>query len=876
MESASTASKSPVAAGWRARRVAFADVAALQEALGCPEPLAWTLVRRGLGDPETAREFMASDGPLDPPEQMQGVTEAAERLVRAIVRGESIAIHGDYDCDGVCSTAILTLALRSAGAKVRTFLPSRFTDGYGVRVETVEMLAGEGVKLLVCVDCGTTAVDALERAVELGLDTVVCDHHLAAGARPPGILANPALGRPADDLPAAAGVVLTVVRALVPMLGENTLGPDPLEAIDLAALATVADAVPLIGQNRRLVARGLEAMRRNPRPGIKALCRAAGADHRALTARDLGYLLAPCINAAGRLRSAGEALDLVLATDEESARPLAEELWKLNTERRDVERRITDEAIAQIEASPPEIRDADAILAVGDDWHEGVVGIVASRLVERFERPAIVLSRMGDLTKGSGRSVVGVDLHDLVAGASETLTRWGGHAGAIGLQLATSDLGRFREQLAEAAEGHGAAITKARVRPVDVVVGARDLRLEVAEAINELAPFGRGNPSVRMLLPASVAEHPKRVGEGRHLALRLRSGGAHTRAIAFSQGRKADSLAEPGRHDALISLDIERFQGLVGPKVVVERMDRIGPGTPGRSGAPCAQPCDIACPARISDTTFAEMIDQPMPAVAPTPMSDPLGVRDHRGEGSGMSHIAALCGADAGVVVVVADTARRRAALEEILEPQRLGVEVGILGGGRCDRGALTERLAMAPGRTSLTMIDYDALPDVALPADTHLVLLDPPADPEQAGWALVHGAGRWMHLCWAPDEVEFARQVAEERWDVRASAAAVWRALRGGPPCALGVLAHTLLAAEPALRRPDAVARAVRALEEAGLVTRDADTLTAVSSPPTVDLLATAMAQACAQRAERAMTFLDRAATLDLRASHAEVVEAG
>lgn len=864
-------------AGWRTRRVAFAEVAALQEALGCPEPLAWTLVRRGLSDPAAAREFMASDGPLDDPADMAGVVEAAQRLHRAIVRGDSIAIHGDYDCDGVCSTAILTLALRAAGAKVRTFLPSRFTDGYGVRVETVEMLAGEGTRLLVCVDCGTTAVDALERAAELGLDTVVCDHHLAAGARPPGILANPALGRPADDLPAAAGVVLTVVRALIPLLGTDTLAPDPLEAIDLAALATVADAVPLIGQNRRLVARGLEAMRRNPRPGIRALCRAAGVDHRAVTARDLGYLIAPCINAAGRLRHAHEALDLVLADDEEAARPLAEELWKLNTERRDVERRITDEAIAQIEASPPEIRDASAILAVGDDWHEGVVGIVASRLVERFERPAIVLSRLGELTKGSGRSVVGVDLHDLVAGASETLTRWGGHAGAIGLQLATEDLGRFREQLTAAAEGHSGAIDTARVRPVDVVVGARDLRLEVAEAINGLAPFGRGNPSVRMLLPASATENVSRVGQGRHLSLRLRCGGAHTRAIGFSQGRRADSLAEPGRHDALISLDIERFQGLVGPKVVVERLDRIHPASPGRPGAPCAQPCDIACPARMSASGLFDLLDQPMPPVAPTPASAPIGVRDHRGEGSGMSRIAALCAADAGVVVVVADAARRRGALQEILEPHRLGVEVGVLGGGRCDRVALGERLATARERSCLVMLDYDALPEVELPADTHLVLLDPPADSDQAGWALAHAAGRWLHLCWAPSEVEFAGQVADERWDLRAAAAAVWRVLRDGGTHSLdAALASQLLAAEPALRRPDVVARAIVALEQAGLVVREDGALRPVADPVPTDLSATTMGQACAERHEHSTRFLERAATLDVTMSAAEVIETG
>ena len=252
---------------WTASRVPYAQVLALQEALEIPEALAWTLVRRGLGDPEAAREFIDADGPLDPPEQIDGIAEIADRLVLALTRGEKIAIHGDYDCDGVCSTAVLARPLRAAGGDVRTFLPSRFTDGYGVRVETVEMLADEGVTVLVCVDCGTSAVEALERAVELGIDPLVCDHHLAGGVRAPGLLANPALGHAPEDAPAAVGVVFALVRALADRIGTQLVGPDPEREIDLVALATVADAVPLVGQNRRLVIRGLAMMRRETRPG---------------------------------------------------------------------------------------------------------------------------------------------------------------------------------------------------------------------------------------------------------------------------------------------------------------------------------------------------------------------------------------------------------------------------------------------------------------------------------------------------------------------------------------------------------------------------------------------------------------------------------
>ena len=305
---------------WTAAHVAYGDVARVREALDCPEALAWTLVRRGLSDPETAREFLAADGALDPPGDLAGVTDAAQRLVRAIERGETITVHGDYDCDGISSTAMLTRSLRARGGEVTTFLPSRFTDGYGVSGENVEKLAEAGTRLLVCVDCGTTAVDALTLAHERGMDTIVLDHHLAAGRRPPGILANPALGRGHDALPSAAGVVLKVTRALAELDGDGRLGVDPLAELDLAALATVADAVPLRGENRRLVAQGITAIKEHPRVGIRALLDAAGADHRSTDARTLGFTIGPAINAAGRLDHPSRALEL-FARDRPRRRP---------------------------------------------------------------------------------------------------------------------------------------------------------------------------------------------------------------------------------------------------------------------------------------------------------------------------------------------------------------------------------------------------------------------------------------------------------------------------------------------------------------------------------------------------------------------------
>jgi single-stranded-DNA-specific exonuclease len=850
---------------WRAPRVAFSEVAALQDALEVPEPVAWTLVRRGLGDPAAAREFLSSAGPLAPAESLPGIAEAADRLARAVRGREPIAVHGDYDCDGICSTAVLVRALRGRGGLVRPFLPSRFTEGYGVAPESVDLLAREGARVLVCVDCGTSAVEALTRAAEAGMEPIVLDHHLAGGRRPPGILANPALGRPAEDLPAAAGVVHMLVRALAERTDGDALAPDPEEGIDLVALATVADAVPLVGDNRRLVARGLRAMRERPRPAIAALCAAAGLEPRTLGARALGFTLAPCINAAGRLSHPDRALELLLAADGEAADPIAGELWRLNKERREVERAIVDEAVAQVEAEPDEIRGAKIILAAGDGWHEGVVGIVASRLAERFERPAIVLSRQGDRAKGSGRSLPGVDLHAIVAAADEALTRWGGHPGAVGLELPASSIARFRDDLIRAAEGSGAAIARARVRRVDAVVGGRDLGLAAAEAMEALAPFGRGNPPVRLVVPGVELASPVRVGEGRHLQVRLRSDGVHARGIGFRMGERAAGLDLDERHDAVVALEIERWQGLVSPRVSLEAIETLSPRPP--LAGQCAQACDVRCPDRLGAADLRTLIEAPdEPAAAAPPAGPPLGVRDRRGEGAALSTLAALAGADRGVVAVVADVPRRREALVAALEPGRLGAEVAVLGGARCDPGAMAARMALARGVPALAMLDYGRLAEVDLPEGMHLALVDPPATPEQAAWAVHRAQGRWLHMVWGDAEIAEALRVAEAEWELRPAVTAIWLGLRDGAPRAFGSeLEGVLLGDGPVARHPRVAARALGVLAELGLVEVGEQGVRAAPGPDRRELEASERYRAARRRLDEARAFLSIAPTLDL-----------
>jgi len=861
---------------WTARRVPYAKVRTLRDGLAIPEALAWTLVRRGLDTPESARAFIDADGPLDPPDALAGIAEIADRLALALRRGERMAIHGDYDCDGVCSTAVLARPLRAAGADVRTYLPSRFDDGYGVRVETVEQLADEGIAVLVCVDCGTSAIDALTRAVELGIEPIVLDHHLAGGVRPPGLIANPALGQLPEDAPAAAGVVFAVVRALADRLGARLVMPDPDRELDLVALATVADAVPLVGQNRRLVIRGLAEMRKAPRAGIRAMCEVAGIDPRALDARALGYTLAPVINAAGRLRHPEDALTLLLEDDPVRARTVADALWSLNAERREVEQAITAEAIAQIEASPPEIRDANAILAIGDGWHEGVVGIVASRLVEYFDRPALVLTRDDETAKGSGRSLPGLDLHDLLGRASGRLSRWGGHAGAVGLQLPANQVAAFRDEFLAAAGALGPVLERARVRPIDAVVGARELTLETAEAFEALAPYGRGNPQPRLLMPACTAEGAGPMGKGgRHLNVRLSCGGAHLRAVGFGHGHRVGDLADGERVDVHVSLGIERYQGLVGPRVSIDRLEPVRP--PATPAITCAPACDLACQTRVTLADVRRAITAPcQEPIAPRPPGPPRAIADERRNGTALVRIAALAGADAGVVVVAADVPRRRGMLEDVLHPERIGVELAVIGGRRCARDPLHARMAQSTRRACIAVVDYAALAEIALPEEAHLVVLDPPQDAGQAAWLQVHAADRDVHLTWTDHEVAFARLIALERWDLRPLAQRIWRELSARPAWRWDAECETvLLGGDGGIRNPDAVADTLAAFVELALVACGPDGLVLLTPSERRPLEQAARAAAAASRLAAADEYLDRALTLDLFAAEGNALAA-
>src|SRR5256714_1972383 len=412
---------------WTIRPCPHRQASALSKELGLSEITASVLVRRGYGDPEVARAFLAGEQPLHDPFLLGDMAVAVDRIRAAIAAGQRICVHGDYDVDGICATVLAVLVLRELGADVEWHLPSRFDEGYGVSGQTLERLAEEGCGLVLTVDCGITAVEEVRRARDLGLDVIVPDPH-----------------RPAEELPDCPIVATRPSTYPFPelcgtgvayKLGQALLGPeaDALRRhLDLVGVATIADVVPLVGENRSLAIAGLRALARTQKPGRQALMKVARVDPAAVDAGAVGFRLAPRINAAGRLGHPGAALELLLTEDREEARRLADRLEELNRDRQAVEERILRAAVAQVEEWPEAKRRRRAYVLWGQDWHEGVIGIVASRLVERYHRPVVLIAGTDGLWKGSGRSIPAFDLHGALGECSDFLERFGGPPAAAG------------------------------------------------------------------------------------------------------------------------------------------------------------------------------------------------------------------------------------------------------------------------------------------------------------------------------------------------------------------------------------------------------------------------------------------------------------
>jgi single-stranded-DNA-specific exonuclease len=538
----------------------------LADALRLHPLAARVLAGRGLAEPEAAQRFLASSlQDLPDPFTMKGMDAAVARIVRALEAGEKIACYGDYDVDGVTSTALLAGFLRAAGADLVTYTPHRLVEGYGLNGDAVRKLAAQGVRLLVTLDCGITSVDEVRAAAALGVDTVVVDHHTVPVELPAASAIlnphQPGCGYASKEL-AAVGVTFALVMALRRRLRElgrfgagGRAEPNLKDALDLVALGTVADVVPLVGANRILVRWGLEVLAASRRPGVRALKRVAGIpDGTPVSAGQVGFRLGPRINAAGRLDDAGRGVRLLLSDDAAAAQALADELDRENQARQEIERRILGEAMedarARVEAG------VRGLVLARDGWHAGVVGIVASRIVERFHRPAVLIALEDDAGKGSGRSVERFHLYDALAACAGHLARFGGHKHAAGVTVERARLEPFRA----AFEAHAAD----RLTPEDLVprtridgwVEERDVTERAAEDLAKLGPFGAGHPEPVFALRGK-ADRPRTVGAGgAHLKLGL---GRGLDAIGFGLG---DRVPEAGSAvEAAFTVGFDEWDG---------------------------------------------------------------------------------------------------------------------------------------------------------------------------------------------------------------------------------------------------------------------------------------------------------------------------
>lgn len=535
-------------------------VLALVEA-GLPALAATVLCARGVDTPEAAAAFLAAaDAPLHDPMLLRDMDRAVERMERALAGNEYIAVYGDYDVDGITSTCLLTRFLSARGARVLPYIPDRLEEGYGLNREAVELLADKGVTLIVTVDCGITAVEEARYAASLGLDVIITDHHECKDELPQAVaVVDPHrrdCGYPFPCL-AGVGVALKLALALTP-------GPERervlSEYADLAAIGTVADVMQLSGENRAIVRRGLQALAQTRRPGLRALIREAGAEGKALTASCIGFTLAPRINAAGRMGCAPVAAELLLTEDPGRAEALSHALCALNRERQSIEGHIYEECLARLERESAGQR--RSIVLAGEGWHQGVVGIVASRLAEKYACPTFMICVQDGRGKGSCRSFGGFNLFRALESCADLLDGFGGHALAAGFTILEEHIGAFRQRIDRCVEEWTGEHELESALEVDAELPDENLlTVEEVAGLDLLEPYGAGNPKPVFSLPGCTVSSLTEVGGGRHLKLRLSRGGHLLDAIFFSVGAAETGVAPGDRIDVTFTPQINEFRG---------------------------------------------------------------------------------------------------------------------------------------------------------------------------------------------------------------------------------------------------------------------------------------------------------------------------
>jgi single-stranded-DNA-specific exonuclease len=538
-----------------------AVVAALADELRLPHAICRLLAARGYGAPEDAKAFLRPRlDHLHDPNSLTDLDRAVERIVRALRETETVLVHGDYDVDGICSTTLMVRTLSMLGGNAVAFIPRRIEDGYDLTDAGVRAARDCGASLVITCDCGTSAHEPIAALQASGIDVIVTDHHLPGGPLPPAYaVLNPK--RPGctsrDKDLAAAGVAFKLALALTRAVGGNENAVYAM--LDLVALATIADVAPLRGENRVLVRYGLKLLNEPVRPGIRAMIRAAGLEGKALTSGRVGFILAPRLNAAGRLGSALRGVDLLLASSDQQANPIARELEELNARRQELDRATLERARAMVQQM--DLSTTFGIVLAEQGWHPGVIGIVASRIVEEFGRPAVLIALEGDQGKGSGRSISAFDLHAGLSECRDLLLRFGGHRSAAGVTIATERVGEFAERFN--------GVAAARLTDGDLVPELRvDLELPFDQATDELEtllrylePCGVGNPSPLLVSRGvTVAAPPRVVGKG-GLKVVLHGASRELVALGWGMGQRGGELDVGMTIDVAYRLERDEWNG---------------------------------------------------------------------------------------------------------------------------------------------------------------------------------------------------------------------------------------------------------------------------------------------------------------------------
>ena len=555
---------------WEVRPLDKERATAFAQTYGVPFFLAMLMNIRGLDDAAHLREFLGEGEPLSDPFLLKDMDKAAARITRAVDNMEKIAVYGDYDADGVTSTAMLYSYLETRGADVIFYIPQREGEGYGMNMGAVEYLKEQGVSLIVTVDNGISSVQEVARANELGIDVVVTDHHRPQEILPDAVAVVDAY-RPDDTSPykhfSGVGIAFKLLMALEDGAGDVE---DLLEAYsDLAAIGTIGDIVPLTGENRTLIRAGLERLSQSDRPGVQALLENAGIAGKALTSTNVAFTLVPRINATGRMGAPERAVRLLISGYEEEAEVLSEEICADNEERRRVEAEIAEAAFADIEAKGY-MKDR-VVVVDGENWHHGVIGIVASRVTERCGKPCMIISRGETEAKGSGRSIEGFSLFEAICACGDLLIKFGGHPMAAGITLKPENIEAFRKRINRYAAEHFPQMPTQTVT-LDCKLNPAALSVSMAQSLTQLEPFGNGNPQPVFGLFNMELSNVTPVGGGGHLRLTLEKNGAVITAMRFNTKPEELPYHIGDKIDLAVQLEAREFRGQPSLTVIVRDM----------------------------------------------------------------------------------------------------------------------------------------------------------------------------------------------------------------------------------------------------------------------------------------------------------------